>query len=45
MLHGDSIKSFCEDMHQRFIVTPTHQANGNVALVYKRFYALTLMKE
>ena len=45
MLHGISIKNSLEELHQKFIVTPIGKANGNVAVICKRFYFLTLMKE
>ena len=33
------------DIHSQFVVTPIDKANGNVALICQRFYALVLIKE
>ena len=33
------------DIYNQFVVTPIHEATGNVAFICQQFYALVLMKE
>ena len=40
-----SVNNALKDFHDRCIITPIANANSNVALIRKRFYALTLFKE
>ena len=42
-LHGDFIKTSLEELQHRLILTPTDMTNGNVAVIYEKIYALTLM--
>ena len=34
-----------KDTRDKYVITPNDKANGNVALICKRFYALTLFRE
>ena len=45
MIRSDCVKDFLEELFQKFIVIPIDKAHGNVAVICKRFYALTHMKE
>ena len=39
------IKSSLKQLQNDYILTPIDKANGNIAFICKRFYALTLLKE
>ena len=45
MLYSRCIKDYHEELLQKFVITQNDKANGNIAAVCKRVYALTLTKE
>lgn len=44
-VRNDQIRKTLTDFHQNYIVIPRDKASGKVAIICKRFCALTLMKE
>ena len=44
-LQDPYVKKALLDINDNFVVTPISQANGNVAVISKRFYASTSVKE
>ena len=44
-LHSDCIKDPLDEIQQNFIFNPIDKVNRNVAVIWKRFYALTVIEE
>ena len=44
-LSSPDIKTALDSLHKDFVITPIDKANGNVAVICKRFYADILFKE
>ena len=45
LLRNHEIRKILVDFHQNYIVVPIDKASGNVSIICKRFYPLTLIKE
>ena len=45
VLKDEQVKVCLANLHSNFVVTPIDKANGNVAFICRRYYALTIVKE
>ena len=44
-LKNNDVKQSLSELHDKFILTPIDKATNNIAIICKRFYILTLLKE
>ena len=44
-LSNEEVKSCLSDLQSKYVITPIDKANGNIAFICKRYYALTIVKE
>ena len=44
-LSSSDIRAALENVHKDFVVVPIDKATGNIALIFKRFYASVIVKE
>ena len=44
-LSEPQVKKALDDLHDKFVITPVDKANGNIAVICKRYYAEVLAKE
>ena len=45
MLDNNDVKSYLDDFHHKFVITPTDEAGNNFSIVCKKFYIHCLLKE
>ena len=44
-LSNEEVKSCLSELQSKYVITPIDKANGNIAFICKRYYALTIVKE
>ena len=44
-LDDEDVKSYLDDFHNKFVITPTDKAGNNFSIVCKKFYIQCLLKE
>ena len=45
VLDNEKVKTFLDQFHQRFVITPTDKAGNNFSIICKKFYISCLLKE
>ena len=45
IMDDDDVKSYLNELHEKFVITPTDKAGNNFSVVCKKFYIQCLLKE